>query len=850
MRWFFVEKPHRKMGRKIHTNARLPGKIESMIQKRNPMPHFPMKNTRAARFILLVTAIFALIGCTSLPESLPFVPTSTPTPTNTLTPTPTSSPTPTPTPIPTLAPATRIEDGEYALFIGDWNIAQREYTIALETAPEPEIQHAALLGIARSQYEQGLVSDALVTTRNLLAENPENAVRAYGFYLLANIYEDLDRYAEAAVAYDSYLTLRPNLLDDFVAEWMGDAWFADGNYTDAKTAYVRALDFDPSRAERLKIKLAQAEIAETNYPTALEILTEVRQNTANDYTKAETNRLIANLYLLDGDTEQAYSLLQESVNNYPLSYDAYLALVTLVDAGEPVDEYMRGLINYYVGQDSLAIAAFDRALLDETQPINGAIYYYKGLALRNLELYADAIAAWDVLIDNFTSEEPTWDNAWQDKGYTQWAFTNDYPGAIETFTGFAARVPDHPRAPEFVYFAAQVAERNGSLELAASLWERVGSEYPLYGDAFRAWFLSGIAHYRLEAYASALRSFQQAIERNQNLFEQSAATFWTGKAQFALGDESAARTTWEQTTAIDPTGYYSERARDLLLAREPFATPVAYDLAIDVATEKTRAEDWMRITFFYPETHDFSKNSVVESDLRYVRGLELWHLGEYEFARQELESLRLAIADDPAANYFLANKLIDLGLYRTAIFAARQVLSIAGMSDAETMGAPTWFNHIRFGTYYRELIVPAAQEQDFHPLLVYSLVRQESLFEGFVRSSAGARGLMQIIPSTGQGIATNMGLTNYTSDDLYRPVMNVPMGTRYLADQRNFFDGNLYAALAAYNGGPGNSLTWLRLSGDDLDLFAEVVRFGETRLYIRSIYEIFSIYRRIYAREP
>jgi soluble lytic murein transglycosylase len=241
----------------------------------------------------------------------------------------------------------------------------------------------------------------------------------------------------------------------------------------------------------------------------------------------------------------------------------------------------------------------------------------------------------------------------------------------------------------------------------------------------------------------------------------------------------------------------------------------------------------------------------LESDPRFQRGNELWRLGLYNEARLEFEDLREAESEDPANSYRLANHLIEIGLYRSGILAARQVLTLADMDDAETLSAPIYFNHIRFGTYFRDLVIQACQTYDFHPLFLFSLIRQESLFEGFVRSSADARGLMQIIPSTGQEVASNAGWPpDYTSEDLYRPLVSINLGADYLDRQRAFLDGDIYAALAAYNGGPGNALTWQRLVPPDPDLYLEVIRFEETRLYIRRIYEIFNIYRQIYNRTP
>lgn len=106
---------------------------------------------------------------------------------------------------------------------------------------------------------------------------------------------------------------------------------------------------------------------------------------------------------------------------------------------------------------------------------------------------------------------------------------------------------------------------------------------------------------------------------------------------------------------------------------------------------------------------------------------------------------------------------------------------------------------------------------------------------------------MQIIPSTGGQIVSQLGWPpNYDEQDLYRPDVSVAFGVHYLAKNRDLLDGDLYAALAAYNGGPGNALEWKRLAGEDPDLFLETVRFEETRNYIRNIYEIYVIYKRLY----
>jgi len=142
--------------------------------------------------------------------------------------------------------------------------------------------------------------------------------------------------------------------------------------------------------------------------------------------------------------------------------------------------------------------------------------------------------------------------------------------------------------------------------------------------------------------------------------------------------------------------------------------------------------------------------------------------------------------------------------------------------------------------------VPEAQARTLDPLLVFSVIRQESLFESLSFSTAAAHGLMQIIPATGQEIADALGWPNYSRTDLYKPYVSIKFGTYYLARQRSGLDGDLYAALAAYNGGPGNAVRWKATSGDDPDLFYETVSFSETRLYIRRITEYYEVYKRLY----
>jgi len=783
----------------------------------------------------------------------PSLPTSTP---RNL-PTASSPPTLEPTPVATLTNEARVEAGDLAFFYGDWDEALREYERTLNESQDDELRAAALLGMGRCYLEMENFQAAREALNTLLGLFPESEQSADAYFALAQIYQAQNNPQESEQAYQNYLDLRPGLIDSYVQTWRGDLLTDAGDYDGAIAAYQAALQAPQSGdGSDLQIKIANSYFVKGEYQTAVLMYQEVYNRTANDYLKADMDLSMGRAYLALGDSEQAYTQFEDAVFNYPLSYSSYAALVELVDAGISVDELQRGLVDYYAATTletgasevySAAIAAFDRYLQSAPDDHNDDAHYFRALALQATADYDGAIQEFDHMIAEH-SFDAHWEEAYSEKAFTQWYYQDDYEGAIDTLLSFVAAFPSREIAAEFLFTAGRIAEISGRLSRAVEIWPRVANEYPASEYAFDALFLGGITLYRMEDYVGAQSLFQRANQAAVGLQQESQSLFWIAKSVQVQGDEAEARNTWEQVTIVDPTGYYSERARDLLDGRDPFEPPENYSTDVDLETERLEAEDWIRSTFSLPAETDLSGPGPLLNDPRFIRGSELWKLGEYESARAEFEDLRSAVAADPANSYRLANVLIDLGLYRSGIFAAREVLNMAGLSDAATLNAPVYFNRLRFGTYYRELVEAEAKSEGLDSLFIYSVMRQESLFEGFITSSAGARGLMQIILATGEEVATLSGWpSDFVPDDLYRPLVSIRLGADYLAIQRNAYDGDLYAALAAYNAGPASASTWYGLADGDPDLFLEVIRFAETRNHIRGIYELFTIYRSLYS---
>jgi len=164
---------------------------------------------------------------------------------------------------------------------------------------------------------------------------------------------------------------------------------------------------------------------------------------------------------------------------------------------------------------------------------------------------------------------------------------------------------------------------------------------------------------------------------------------------------------------------------------------------------------------------------------------------------------------------------------------------------------PRELRELLYPRYFYDWIADDAETYRADPRLLLAIMREESRFNPRARSSAAARGLLQLLLSTARQVAEGLGLVEVAPEDLYDPRLVIQLGAKYLGDLLAELDDDPYAAAAAYNAGPQQARLWQRLApAPGHDYFLSTVSFTETRHYVRKVLNSYERYGEIYQGEP
>jgi soluble lytic murein transglycosylase len=378
-------------------------------------------------------------------------------------------------------------------------------------------------------------------------------------------------------------------------------------------------------------------------------------------------------------------------------------------------------------------------------------------------------------------------------------------------------------------------------EQASDYQKAIETYKRLYDSRFgkhqrRQWakFRVGFINFKEKKYSEAANIFAEAANENLGLMARSASLYFYAESQRMLENRESAAIAYSAVIADFPLGYYAWRAKQSL--KEFELSENIPKLGIEMTDSAAVA--WLR-ALQKKETGE--KDSLVS-----VERLEQVSL----LLRSGFEKEAYALYDEafklhknrPEFYYRYGVMFMQNGEYALAHRMARNFLDI--VSREKMVGVP--IQVLKF-LYPLPHEIKVKKHAKIDPFFVYSVMRQESMFDAQITSPAGARGLLQIMPATGDFLSRAEKIEKFDRDLLYNAYMNIRLGVRYLNDLYTEYKGDYIGVLGNYNAGPAPAVRWIGNHGSlPWDIRVEEVSYWETRDYVKRVMGNYWTYREIY----
>ena len=455
------------------------------------------------------------------------------------------------------------------------------------------------------------------------------------------------------------------------------------------------------------------------------------------------------------------------------------------------------------------------------------LYFHRGMCLFFLKQYSRAIEAFHLVVGHSRNEEMAERSLfWTTRSLFRLGRKEE---ALNTFSLFQKTYPQSPFMDRALYLKAQIFEERGDIPQAIALYRELAESFPQSSLRFQAMWQSGWLFFKNQDLREAIQAwdFLQTLHPHSPWPEQ--VLYWKGKALLAMERPQEAEENFQKLLKNYPTSYYSQLAAN-------------------------RGESFQTAKGFSAPLQDQPLGLLIEGKSP-SPGYESGHLEKGRIlARlgllpQAIEELEVAEEEGKKAEGIqkeISRLYREAGEYHRSALLVRRNFSLKPLTGrplkedqdlyllAYPLGKPSWVN-------------PYAQNQNLDPALLSAVILEESRFNPQALSVAGARGLMQILPRTGQQIARQLRLQPFSERLLFEPEMNLRLGSWYLSHLLQEFGGKEALALAAYNAGPGAVREWVKQKNSlREDEFVENIPYRETRNYVIRVLSSARVYRVLY----
>jgi soluble lytic murein transglycosylase len=371
------------------------------------------------------------------------------------------------------------------------------------------------------------------------------------------------------------------------------------------------------------------------------------------------------------------------------------------------------------------------------------------------------------------------------------------------------KFPKDTSAASALLLLADLATDENRDAAARSAFVSLARRFPATRHAPAALFRAGMIAYVMGDYKAAANELDSVVAIYPNADDALAAGYWSGRSWKARGDTAQANKRWRQVIAKEGGSYYSVQS-----ARR-----------LDVPLLADRSYDNK-----YPEIRD------VDDATRRIAILK--DFGMDTEVKFEYDRLYTDATSTPEKLVATASALAGTDQSTRSITLGRRAV--------EQVGPSAQNYRLVYPVLERETLIESSKQNGLDPVLVASLIRQESNFNPKATSPVGARGLMQVMPAVGRTLAKSKGIEGYNDDSLYDPAVNIRLGTAHLSGlfRRT---SSIERVLAAYNAGESRVTRWMTKTGaQDPEVFIERIPFVETRDYVRSIVRNRAFYSLLY----
>ena len=661
-------------------------------------------------------------------------------------------------------------------------------------------------------------------------------------------------------------------LADYAQFEVGETLYAGGAYEQAIPEYYQLVTgyFGSLLQPPANLMLGKAYFNSKNFPQAIKTFRNLINKYADAPEAAEASFLIARAKQGAGDWAGAYLAYGETDLLHPLTYfgkQSRLAIAALKKAhkkklpkfqASAAALFKKGMD--YFDQDDFEMAANIFSRLAREYP-KSRLVTEAWLMLGRAEMQSNQSAAISDL-RRATAGPPNL--AGRAHYYLGQAYgrRGDYDNAIVSLLKVTDRYPESGLADDAAYWIAYYYEQKGNTDGALGGYYNLIKSYPYSASVSAAIWRLGRIYYWNSDFKNAATYFHLAQVYPPGE-DSPRCLFFEAKALERLGNRAAAIEGYQKLVDRYDHTYYAYRALDKINAygltfhnRSPF-TGEDFSLALndmeapDAAKLAAIMEIWERAN-----AEVLGDSNSAEAQAHLIKYKELMSLNLTDYAADEARYL-VGITSDTekeSVQTKLGEMLVSRGNYRTPIRFADRRIKAAIMAGQQSAVPKKMWELSYPKAYWRQAVSQAAKFRT-DPYLLLAVMREESRFNPRAKSRSSARGLMQIMPGTGRGIAKNLKYGSYRTAHLYEPAVNIEMGSYYLTDLIKRFSDNAYLAVAGYNGGPNRIKRYVdswyngNLGAVDIDEFVESIPIRETRLYVQKVMGSYFEYKRLYDRK-